>query len=92
MDDSRLTRMETKIDKLADAMSTLVRMEERVMTVFKRLDVNDERDNNLERRVAVLEKVIEGRAHLLRVADRLFWIVVAAGVTTAFAYFKSQGT
>ena len=42
MEDERLSRMETKIDKLSEAVITMARMEERMITVFKRLDMIDD--------------------------------------------------
>ena len=34
--------METKIDKLSEAVVAMARMEERMITVFKRLDMSDD--------------------------------------------------
>ena len=41
MNDERLFRMETKLDKLSEAVVAMARMEERMITVFKRLDMID---------------------------------------------------
>ena len=41
MSDERLGRMETKLDKLAEAVVEMARMEERVLTIFKRLEHMD---------------------------------------------------
>ena len=38
MSDDRLDRMEDKVDKLADAIIQMARMEERLVSVFKRMD------------------------------------------------------
>ena len=40
-DDARLDRIEHKVDRLAETMSALVRVEERVTTIFARLDLMD---------------------------------------------------
>ena len=42
MEDEQLSRMETKIDKLSEAVVAMARMEERMITVFKRLDMCDD--------------------------------------------------
>ena len=42
MEDERLSRMETKIDKLSEAVVAMARMEERMITVFKRFDMSDD--------------------------------------------------
>ena len=38
MSDERLRRMEDKLDKLSEAIYAILRMEERMLTVFKRLE------------------------------------------------------
>ena len=38
MSEDRLTRMEDKLDKLSEAVLAIARMEERMLTVFKRLE------------------------------------------------------
>jgi hypothetical protein len=42
MEDLRLSRIESKLDKLADAVVSLARMEERMLTLFKRIDQYEE--------------------------------------------------
>ena len=42
MEDKRLSRMETKIDKLSEDVVAMACMEERMITVFKRLDMSDD--------------------------------------------------
>ena len=42
MTEDRLTRIEDKLDKLSNAVVTLARMEERMITVFKRMDHIDD--------------------------------------------------
>ena len=42
MTDDRLDRIEGKVDKLADAVIHLARMEERLVSVFKRMDNTEE--------------------------------------------------
>ena len=41
MSDERLSRMEDKLDKLSEAVVEMARMEERLLTVFKRLEHMD---------------------------------------------------
>ena len=42
-EEQRLDRIEQKLDKLADAVVSLARMEERMLTLFKRMDSHDTR-------------------------------------------------
>ena len=41
MSDERLSRMETKLDKISEAVVEVARMEERLLTIFKRLEQMD---------------------------------------------------
>ncbi|MCI5078687.1 hypothetical protein [Oricola sp.] len=79
-DDARLDRIEQKLDKMAEALVSLVRIEERTSTLFKRLDATDERMNSLSKRVADLEKTSDTRGVTFALVDRVFWIAITAAV------------
>lgn len=83
-DEQRLDRIEQKLDKLADAVVSLARMEERMLTLFKRMDSHDSRLTKTEEEVDDLKSRVGTNGQALRFAERVFWIVVAAGVTYAF--------
>lgn len=83
-DEQRLDRIEQKLDKLADAVVSLARMEERMLTLFKRMDSHDGRISKTEEDVDDLKNRVGTNGQALRFAERVFWIVVAAGVTYAF--------
>lgn len=83
-DEQRLDRIEQKLDKLADAVVSLARMEERMLTLFKRMDVHDSRIGKVEDDVTDMKGKVGINGQALRFAERVFWIVVAAGVTYAF--------
>ena len=46
--DSRLERIEEKLDKLSDTVADLARIEERMLSVFKRLDRHEKRLDDQE--------------------------------------------
>lgn len=87
-DEQRLDRIEQKLDKLADAVVSLARMEERMLTLFKRMDNHDGRISKVEDDVTEVKGKVGTNGQALRFAERVFWIVVATGVTYAF---KSTG-
>lgn len=87
-DEQRLDRIEQKLDKLADAVVSLARMEERMLTLFKRMDSHDGRITKTEEELDEIKGKVGVNGQALRFAERVFWIVVAAGVTYAF---KSTG-
>ena len=63
MSDERLSRMEDKLDKLSEAVVEMARMEERLLTVFKRLEYMDAAFKKYDDRVDEIEKqaLIEDR-------------------------------
>ena len=55
MSEDRLTRMEDKIDKLSEAVLAIARMEERMLTVFKRLENVDGSIKKMDDRIDEME-------------------------------------
>ena len=55
MDESRLHRIENKLDKLAEAVVSLARMEERMVTLFNRMERYEGRQEGLEARIDEVE-------------------------------------
>lgn len=88
MDDQRLNRIETKLDKLAEAVVSLARMEERMVTLFNRMGKYEERQDSLEARVDDVETDIIKSGTTLRFAERVFWVVVTAAISTGFWYLR----
>ena len=76
-------RIERKIDQMSDAIVSLARMEERMITLFKRMDMYDERQNELGKRMGEVEKSIAGSAWV----ERLMWLVIAA-IIGAVGWFR----
>ena len=54
-DDNRLERIESKLDQMSEAIVSLARMEERMVTLFNRMDAYDKRQNNMEELVSLVE-------------------------------------
>jgi len=88
MDDQRLNRIETKLDKLAEAVVSLARMEERMITLFNRMGKYEERQDSLEARVDDVETDIVKNGTTLRFAERVFWVVITAAISTGFWYLR----
>lgn len=57
MDDqtTRLNRIEEKLDRVGEAIISLARMEERMITLFKRMDTYDNQQASLGERVTKVE-------------------------------------
>lgn len=83
MDDSRLDRIESKIDKLAETVISLARAEEKLIALESDKNFIMERMLKNEEKMENLEKKVDETAVTVRVINRLFWIVIVAVVTGA---------
>ena len=84
MSEERLARIENKVDNLAEAMVLMARIEERMITIFKRMDRQDEAQSNMETKLAVLEKHSVKRGVVETAIDKLLWLVIGGAVMWYF--------
>ena len=82
MSDLRLGRIEEKLDKLADAVVSLARMEERMLTLFKRIEQYETRQEKIEERVNDLEMEDAGKNSVIRILEKATWLIL--GIALAF--------
>jgi hypothetical protein len=87
-EDPRLGRIEEKLDKLADAVVSLARMEERMLTIFKRIEQYENRQEQLETRVNSLEIDDAGKNSIYRILDKSVWLIVGIAVAFFFDILK----
>jgi hypothetical protein len=87
-DEEWRARMENKLDTMAEAIVVLARVEERLVTLFKRMDTYDVSQSELSKKVNTLEKSEGTNGQMLRFAERVFWIVLTAGVAFAFTAIR----
>jgi hypothetical protein len=90
MEDQRLERIEKKLDQMGEAIVALARMEERMITLFKRMDNLDQEQTQHSRRITLVENKVGSNGQSLRFAERVFWIVVTAAVAFAFTQMKGN--
>ena len=88
MSDERLCRMETKLDKLSEAIVEMARMEERLLTIFKRLEHMDSAFKKYDDRVDEIEKQALIKGQKIAFAERLFWMGVTGAVGLAFVFLR----
>jgi hypothetical protein len=84
MDDqtTRLNRIEEKLDKVGEAIISLARMEERMITLFKRMDTYDMQQSLLEVRVNKIEVTSASGAWVERIV-----LVIVTGLIMGTIYF-----
>lgn len=88
MSEDRLHRMEEKIDRLSEAVVAMARMEERMLTLFKRMDKLDDILKKVDERMDSLEMAAIAREQKIAFAERIFWIICTAAVGLAFVYLR----
>jgi hypothetical protein len=79
---TRLNRIEEKLDKVGEAIISLARMEERMITLFKRMDTYDMQQSLLEVRVNKIEVSSASSAWV----ERVVWLIVG-GLIMGTIYF-----
>ncbi|MGI3166012.1 hypothetical protein [Pseudooceanicola sp. 200-1SW] len=89
-EENRLARIEEKLDKLSDAVVAMARMEEQMITLFKRMDRYDIELRELMRQVAALERVSFGRGVFFRSLDKLIWLAVGGGAALVLSWAQAQ--
>ena len=84
MNEDRLTRIEQKLDKLSDAVVRLARMEERMVTLFNRMDNYDTNQQKVIERVTELEKKLATKVNTMRIGEKFVWLLIGGVVSLAF--------
>lgn len=88
MSDDRLSRMEEKLDRLSEAVVAMARMEERMLTLFKRMDKFDNCIQKVDDRLDEMERQAIARGQKIAFAERIFWMICTGAVGLAFVYLR----
>lgn len=88
MSDQRLSRVEDKIDKLSEAVIEMARVEERVVSAFKRMDVIVDYQTKMDAKIDVMEKQALVRGQKIAFAERFFWMICTGAVGLAFVFLR----
>ena len=78
--DSRLEKIEHKIDRLSDAVVSIARIEERVATVLKQNDRFFTRMDKIEERLDIVENRSTLNSNSNRFVERFMWVLITAGL------------
>ena len=76
--DTRLTRIEEKLDRLADAMISLARAEEKIESVQEDHNKQYDRINKLSIKIDDIERIVLDNQRSVQFMHKLFWVVVVA--------------
>lgn len=83
----RLDRIETKLDRMTDAIISVARAEEKISTLMKDHEKMHERLNRFSQTLDDIEKKVEDNTRTVNLINKLFWIVTVALVTVLVKQF-----
>ena len=72
--------MENKIDDLTKVVTSMARIEERMITLFKRMETYEFRHDNLDSRIIEVERTVTKTGVVDTVLEKGFWVVVGGGI------------
>ena len=78
VEDSRLDRIEAKIDKLSEAMITIARAEEKLISMEQKYAAQYDRMNKFSEKLDELERLVTQNASTVNTINKLFWIAIIA--------------
>ena len=85
--EKHLDKLGDKIDELTKVVTTMARIEERMVTLFKRMDSYDTRHTALVERVDEMESGSTRSAVVFGLFDKVFWLILGAGLAFVVKVF-----
>lgn len=82
----RLQRIENKLDQLSELVGQIARVDERVVSIHKRLDRHEKRLDWLEEQKRDLEAVVSQGSATTKLYERAGWIVFSATIAFIATY------
>ena len=74
----RLQRIEDKVDKLAEAMISVARAEEKIGTLMNDHERMHERLNRFSAKLDDVQRTVDENARTVSIINKLFWAVITA--------------
>ena len=83
----RLDRIEEKIDRMADAMISIARAEEKILAIEQKHSTQYDRINKLSEKMDQLTTAVAENSRTTTAFQKAFWMVFAAAISAAIAHF-----
>lgn len=88
---TRLDRIEEKIDKMTEAIVSLARAEEKIVNLEKSVAASLSQLIDIDSRVRVVEKKADDSESKFKNMGAFLWILITAFVTSIFALLFGEG-
>jgi len=88
IEDQRLDRIENKLDKLTEAVTNIVRVEEKLYASGKRIDRLEYRLDVGEADLDNLREIVTQNAVTVKASERIFWIIFSAIVSLGVYFLR----
>lgn len=90
MDDQavRLNRIESKLDKLTEAMTMIARVDEKLTAVNARTDRLEFRLDEYESDLDKVKSIVGYNAQSVKIAERFVWILISSIIGLATYYVR----
>ena len=85
-DEQRLNRIESKVDKMAEAMIDLVRAEEKLVQLHESTHILFQKISQMDERIRTMEKSFSDTNTTVGILSKAFWIVITGIITTGMGY------
>lgn len=88
VEEHRLDRIEQKLDKLAEAVSAIARVEEKIYASTKRIDRLEFRLDEQEDDLDKIKTVVTQNAQGVKNSERFLWLIISTAVATIAYLFR----
>ena len=89
-DDIRLQRIEDKLDRMADAIVALARVEEKITDLELRRAEGHERLNRMSRKLDVVDSHVTSMRERMNVMTKMMWLVGGAFVAALITHLQEM--
>lgn len=79
-EETRLDRIEEKLDRLSEAMVSIARAEEKLIAMEAKYASQYDRMNRFSEKLDHIERTVVGNTQTVNNIIKLFWLVVAAAI------------
>lgn len=83
----RLDNIEKKIDKLSDAMISLARTEEKILSMEQNNRNHYERMNRFSEKLDSIERKVNENAHTVDIINKIAWVATATLLGAIIKFF-----